>query len=345
VKWRTTVGEGSSSPILSGDRVFMLSEPGVLSCLSAADGKMRWTARITEDLPPEILGNMHEPPGTKERARATPATDGVNVYAALGNGVVACYSLEGRRVWVQYVEPAQLTYGPSASPVLVGGTLLVDSSRLRALEAATGRSLWKAGEGDPHYGTPALLSLGGTLFAVTSKGAVIRVSDGVVLANQIARGLGGDQAPSPIVHEDVAYFAYRRTSAVKLSFVDGRIRGEKLWEQELPGDVISSPVLKDGRIFVIPYDFPVCLVLEAKTGRILLEKETDLAPNIYPSLSLAGNRLYVSNDKGDTVVLEATAEGKVIRRNQLPEGSGASPAFSGSHLYLRGGGFLYCIGP
>src|SRR5262249_54475102 len=154
------------------------------------------------------------------------------------------YSLDGARRWVTRVPTPVLAYGPSASPVLIGDKLLVDSTQLTALEASTGKELWKADWSDPHYGTPAILSLGCTPVAVTAKGAVIRVSDGAVLARNIVSGAGGDQSPSPIVKDDVVYFTYRLCSAVKLSMSGGEVRAEKLWERELPGDVISSPVLE-----------------------------------------------------------------------------------------------------
>jgi outer membrane protein assembly factor BamB len=345
IKWKTSIGTGNSSPVISGDRVIVTSEPGVIVCVSRNDGKVLWKAALDADLPADLKGKVKEPAGTKERARPTPVTDGKDVYVSLCNGIVASYSLDGKRNWVQFVEPAVLTYGPGASPVLVGDKLLVDSPRLTALDAATGRQLWKAAEGEPHYGTPAIASLGGTLFAVTAKGSVIRISDGAVLAKNIAPALGGDQAPTPLMQGNVVTFAYKRCSAVKLSFAGGKIQVDKLWEQELPGDVISSPVLKDGMLFVVPSGSPEYRVLNAATGEVLLEKGLDLSSNLYPSLALAGKHLFLGNDKGDMIVLEATRESKELRHNALSEGSGASPVFSGPHLFLRGGEFLYCIGP
>jgi outer membrane protein assembly factor BamB len=258
-------------------------------------------------------------------------------------GFVASYTLEGAKTWSRFVEPPKLSYGPSASPVLVAGSLLVEGKRLTALEASTGRELWKAAEGEPHYGTPAVFSLDGTALAVTAKGTVARVSDGTVLAKSVAQGLGGDQSPTPVVQGGVVYFAYRRCSAVKLSWADGRIRSDVLWEQEMPGDVISSPILKDGLLFVLPSTTDY-RVLNAATGEVVLDKGVDLSPNLYPSLALAGKYLFLGNDKGDFVVIEASRQYKEVSQNGLPEGSGASPAFAGPHLFLRGGRILYCIG-
>ena len=71
----------------------------------------------------------------------------------------------------------------------------------------------------------------------------------------------------------------------------------------------------------------------------------DLSPNIYPSLALAGPYLYLGNDSGDWAVIDASRQYKEVAQNGLPGGSGASPVFAGSHLFLRGGAILYCIGP
>jgi hypothetical protein len=52
----------------------------------------------------------------------------------------------------------------------------------------------------------------------------------------------------------------------------------------------------------------------------------------------------VSSLTGDVVVLEATREAKVVAKNRIQEGSGASPVFSGRDLFLRDGERLLCIG-
>jgi outer membrane protein assembly factor BamB len=331
--------------VVTGDRILVLSEPGSLVCLSRGSGKVLWKAEVGADLPEEVKGRIRELPGQKERSRATPVTDGKTVFVALGTGVVAAYTIEGKRSWVVYVDPAPLSYGPSASPVLAGTMLLVDSTRLLALDVETGKTLWKAAGAEPHYGTPVLLTLEGTPLAVTPKGAVVRLSDGSVLARDLAAGLGGDQAPTPVVAGDTVYFAYHRCTAVKLGFKDGNIKAVKLWEEELPGDIIASPVVRDGLLFVVTSGSGDYRVLDITSGKSLLEKELDLGPSFFPSLALAGSLLYLGNDKGDMLVLEPSREFKTVGRNELPEGSGASPVFDGPNVFLRGGETLYCVGP
>jgi hypothetical protein len=112
----------------------------------------------------------------------------------------------------------------------------------------------------------------------------------------------------------------------------------------LPGDVVASPILHDGLLFVVPSDVPEYCVLDQRTGEIVLKKDLEVATSFTPSLALAGGHLFLSNDKGETLILEPSRKFTKLRHNELPEGSCASPVFSGSSIFLRGGEGLYRIG-
>ena len=81
------------------------------------------------------------------------------------------------------------------------------------------------------------------------------------------------------------------------------------------------------------------------SARVLATRELDLPEaNMYPSLTLAGGRLYVLNDQGDALVLEPGREYKELKRNRLADGNGGGPAIDGKCMYGRGAQHLYCIG-
>ena len=91
-------------------------------------------------------------------------------------------------------------------------------------------------------------------------------------------------------------------------------------------------------------------VIDAASGKTILAKTLALppagrtdGPNVYPSLCLAGKRLFLGNDAGETVLLEPDDRGTVAETNSLPHGSGGTPTFSGTRMYVRGGATLYCI--
>src|SRR5262249_27920752 len=107
---------------------------------------------------------------------ATPVTDGKHVYVLFGNGLAACYDLDGNRKWLRLIEPPTAAYGHGASPLLVKDRLLVHFSDLVALDVKDGSEAWRV-KLPPSHGTPMHVRIGETDVAIHPQGQVIRVSD------------------------------------------------------------------------------------------------------------------------------------------------------------------------
>lgn len=348
IRWKTQVGKGYSSPIVVAGKVFVTAEPDLLACLDAASGKVLWKAT-----------NSFADAGAAEKriksnagnTAATPTSDGERVWAVFASGIVACYDASGARQWLRYFDlPQELEFARSASPVLAGDKLLVMLGHLFALDARTGKLLWKAEEVKETYGTPAVARVGDTEVAITPSGYAVRLADGKVLASE----LGELKYATPLVHDGAVYFVGYNSRALQLSGVVGdRLETKELWTAELEGDFFSSPVLHDGLLYTVN-DFGVLYVLDAKTGKTVAEKELEipcasgkpgvLPAHIYPSLVLAGKHLFVSNDIGTCLVIEPGREPKPVGKNSLPEGAPGTPVFAGKHIFIRGGEDLYCTG-
>src|SRR6185312_10937409 len=129
--------------------------------------------------------------------------------------------------------------------------------------------------------------------------------------------------------------------AVKLTLDRDVVKPELLWQQNTAEPAFGSPVLKDGLLYACGKGANYT-ILDAKTGAKVLEKALELPPangtveehdkaTVYPSVTLAGPALFLSNDYGDTFVLAAQKDYKELARNTLPEGSGASPVFVGAN--------------
>ena len=84
-------------------------------------------------------------------------------------------------------------------------------------------------------------------------------------------------------------------------------------------------------------------MLEADTGKMVYEENLKMGGSTYPSISLAGNRVYVSSDNGATVVVEPGREYKELARSKL-EPFRSSLVFEGKRVYIRTEKNLYCIG-
>ncbi len=351
ILWTTKIGPNKySSPVVAGRRIFLVADPDLLFCVDAADGTILWQrSNGFADLPDKVEGKL--PRGDTGNTTPTPVSDGRFVYAVFGTGIVACYDLKGERQWIQHhnLNPAT-EYGRAASPVLVDGKLLVTLSYLIALDAGTGRPVWKNKAVMEQYGTPIPARIWGVDVAVMASGQVVRVSDGALLATD----LGGLRYASPIVQDGTVYLIQAGSSAQRFSAVaTNQWQATKVWEQELEGNFYASAVWDQGLIYVISNE-GMFSILDSKDGKILASRELDIPSansrpgiadgNLYPSLALAGNHLFVLNDQGDTLVLEPCRQYKELRRNRLPAGHGSAPAFDGTRIYLRGGQSLYCIG-
>lgn len=289
--------------------------------------------------PGKGIGGYHPTGGYSS---PTPVTDGRHVYVIFGNGLVACYDLEGNRKWLKLIEHPTVTYGHGSSPLLVNDKLLVHFADLVALNTHDGSEVWRT-KIAPSHGTPMHARLGEVDVAILPSGNVVRISDGSLLT----KGLGTAGPNSPLVQEGKVFFAA------------GQVRGYTLpTSNEIPavwpplwkptnikggGYWFPSPVLHDELIYAMSAN-SILNVVDAATGGIVYEKRLDFGGGqSYPSITLAGNRLFVSSDNGTTIVLEPGREYKELARNSL-ETFRSSLVCEGKRIYVRTTKGLWCIG-
>ena len=104
-----------------------------------------------------------------------------------------------------------------------------------------------------------------------------------------------------------------------------------------------SPILQDELIYGMNAS-SIFSVVDATTGQVVSERRLDFGGGrSYPSITLAGNRLFVSSDNGTTIVLEPGREYKELARNSL-ETFRSSLVFEGKRMYVRTTKGLWCIG-
>jgi outer membrane protein assembly factor BamB len=272
----------------------------------------------------------------------TPVTNGKNVFVAFGNGLVACFDLEGNRKWLKLIEHSNAAFAHSGSPILVGDKLLIHFTDLVALDTKTGNELWRLKHPTSH-GTPLATRVGDVDVVLTPRGAMVRAQDGKILAN----GLGSCGANSPVLHDGIVYYVRGAAQAVRLpkSVPEPVKKLPALWKGNVKGGGgywFSSPVVHKGLLYAAS-DQGTLTVLDALTGEEVYTKRLNLRGSTYPSISLAGDRVYVSSDGGATVVLQPGREYKELARNQL-EPFRSSLVFDGKRVYVRTAKHLYCIG-
>lgn len=347
VRWSAVVGRSYSSPILTDKCVLVTSEPGLVICLDRKDGKELWRSKVAPaDLAdPAARASAEEyKPKDTGMAAATPVTDGSNVYAVFASGIVRAFDLGGAPKWTAYIDAKQNTaYGRSASPLLTAGRLIVHMTHLYAFDPATGKQLWVNSEARCAYGTPVALRSGGVDLVVTPAGDVIQAQDGKGVNSQI----GNSSNSSPLVQDGLVYFGEKDVRAIKLG---ADFKDESVWNGEIAGEVFGSPLFHAGILFTVSGKGELFAFDAGKKGAAepvidarALFGEPGAEPVAYSSLTLAGRYFFLTSNQGEVVVLEATKEARPVAKNKLKDGSGSSPVFSGTEMYLRDGERLYCI--
>lgn len=289
------------------------------------------------------LAVRYTQPGTHGYAgysTPTPVTNGKEIFVAFGNGLVAAYDLQGTRKWLKLIEHSNAGYAHAGSPVLAGGKLIVHFTDLVALDPKTGDEAWRLKRSTSH-GTCLTTRVDDVDVILTPNGGMVRASDGKLLADRLA----SCGANSPVLLGGILYSVRGPAQAVRVpESLPAPMKIEPLWKANVKGGGywFSSPVVHDGLMYAVN-DQGILTVLEAATGKLVYEERLNHEGTTYPSLSVAGNRIYASSDKGVTVVLQPGREYKELARNQL-EPFRSSLVFEGKRVYIRTLKHLWCIG-
>ncbi len=214
IRWQADLpGLGVSSPIIHGDRVFVVTAVSVtgddefriglygdvapvenesehefaLRALDLATGEPRWTTRLHRGVP----GTRRHTKSSQ--ANATPVTDGERIVTVLGSvGLLLAHDLDGNLLWERdvgvlnsgwFYDPA-FAWGHASSPVMHGDTviLLADihgDAFIGAFDLETGEPVWRTGRNEVStFSTPLVHDAGGTPEVVVN-GTVIAGYDAV----------------------------------------------------------------------------------------------------------------------------------------------------------------------
>jgi len=214
LRWRVPMESGHSTPALCAEKIFLTTyraEEQELAtiALDARSGKELWK----KIAPSTRIETYHRATGNP--AAATPACDGERVYVFFGSFGLLCYDLDGREVWRQSMGPFQDEFGASSSPVLIDNKVILNedhdlNSFLLALDARSGRTVWKAARPDAvrSYATPALWSRNGRQELLVA-GALELDSYDPSSGEKLwwVRGLARIVIPVPAIAGDMVYTA------------------------------------------------------------------------------------------------------------------------------------------
>jgi outer membrane protein assembly factor BamB len=117
------------------------------------------------------------------------------------------------------------------------------------------------------------------------------------------------------------------------------------WYHEFGGPYNPSPIAYGDYLYVL-YDRGTVSCYDARTGRVVYEKQqlADDARAFTASPWANDGKLFFLSEDGDTFVVQAGPEFKVLARNPLNEMSMATPAALRGNILIRTLTKLYRIG-
>ena len=376
-------GRGHSSPIVVEDLIFLTSAisgeqvPGhgaivhflgseeflhpdslgadqrldvLLLALDRRNGALRWRREVRAGALP--YDNRHR---IGSFANPTPASDGERVVAWFGTQGLYAFTLEGDLLWSQdFGGVGTLGMGVATSPVLVAAAGLVvvqsdveegDGSFIAALDIATGGIRWRAERRQRvGWATPAVVQ------SADGVATVVALGTGEIVAYRAdngeerwrVEGLGGNAVPSPVASGNGLVFAvtgYPRKNILALDLADGSLR----WSYRKGQGYVPSPIFHRGVLYLVS-DGGILTALDGKNGEVIYEGgRMPLPSRFFSSPVVAGERIYLTSEDGDTHVIRPGPQFEVLATNSLDEPVMASPAVVDGTLYLRGAEHLYAI--
>ena len=366
LKWKVEIpGQGSGSPVIWGNQVFVTSAISVGSggrlpklsfqifCFDREKGTLLWNKTAVESTPHE---GTHK---TNSYASASTCTDGDRVYAHFGSRGLFCYDMKGELLWSRTdfgKMKTRASFGEGSSPTLADDKIIVPwdhegASALYALDKKNGETLWKIGRDEPTcWATPLIVDASGKKQVIMNgqnNACAYNLEDGVELWRC------GGQTERPVASAVFADGIAHIGSGFRGSFMGafrltgtGDIEGSEnvVWTTDDDTPDIASPLLSDGRIYFYKGKTGILTCLDAATGKVNFGPER--IPRIsstYASPMAAGGHVYLTDRGGSITVIKDAGTLEVVATNSLGEGIDATPAPVGSDLFIRGSKHLFCI--
>ncbi len=366
-RWRTGIGFGFSSPVVAKGQVIVhdlvLNRPTSqerVQCFDVSSGRLQWS-QSCDVVSPEWAFT----PGQETGPNATPVVDGDRVYTLGWHGHLHCINThDGTVVWKRALSSdypgAELRTTPS--PLIIDGLLILaiggkPGASVVALEAKTGREVWRSLDEGIGYSSPVVITHGGVRQLIIwtpesiaslspASGAVLWRRPMVIPADMVVSTpvfdrdrllvgglmfhLGKDNQEPILVWPDDPKPTRRVLSVTSTAFLNG----DQVYSARLNGEFVC---------------------LDARDGNPLWSTNsvTDLKPGATVHITPAGESVLLFNDRGELILARLSPGGYrelartfvVTPRNPFAgrNVAWAPPAFADGCVFARTGSELVCV--
>lgn len=324
----------AAAPVIGNGTLYVMDTQGQLSAFNAQTGSQLWkkSFSVSGDGSSSVFGG-----GVSYDSGKLFVTTGVGEVAALD-------AASGNQLWT--IKPA----GPlRGAPTIGFGAVYVmtQDNQIFALDVETGKSLWNESGSTSQsgvFGVAAPAAAQGTVIAGYSSGELVayRYENGRQLwSDALARtsistevGSLTDVDADPIIDNGRVYALGQggRMAAYEL------VTGQRIWELNLAG--ISTPALAGDWIFTLD-DHAEILAIQRATGKVrwltqltrYKSAKKRKGPFFWVGPVLAGNKLWVANNRGDLGWVDPTT-GAYTQYADLSSGVSLEPVVANNTLYV-----------
>lgn len=322
-----------SSPLVEGDHVYYVSNRCELVCLDAkGDGKggakLLWKFDMMEEVGSQPHNMANSSPAAHEDLLFVGTSNGqdeshVHVPSPRAPSIIAVSKSTQKLVWEDNSVGEKILHGQWSAPAVakIGDVVQVVHPQgdgwVRGYEALTGKKLWEF-DTNPKD-------------SVWPKTRNETISTPVVVDNVVYVANGQD----PEHGEGVGH----------LYAIDGTKRGDitdsgRIWHY---GDIrrsISTGAVYNGMVFYADFSgFLHCL--DAKTGKPYWTH--DLLAAIWGSAMVVDGKVYLGDEDGDVVVLEAAKEKKLLGEFNLGTSIYSTPVPANGMLFIMSRNQLFAL--
>ena len=323
-------------------------------------GKVRWEREVGSAPPGKAkhLKNTY--------ASETAVTDGERVYFYFGNLGLFAFDFNGKQLWSKPIGPLKTrnNWGTGASPVLHRDRLYIvndndEQSFIAAYDARTGNEVWRVNRAEgTNWATPFVWENSVRTEIVTSGSDLVRSYD--LSGKQLweLKGMSTISVTTPFASHGMlmlnsGYVADPNRPAYAIrpgASGDISLKGDETsnayiaWALKTGAPYQPSPIVVGDTYYTV-MDRGFFTAHDVRTGKEIYPRQrisTDPAAFVASPWSYGGKIFAISED-GETYVIQAGPEYKLLGRNSLGEMTLASPAVAHGSVLIRTMSNLYRI--
>ena len=374
LKWRVAVGPGYSGPTVADGKVYLTDRPDPQTdkervlCFDAGTGASVWSYSYDCS-----YQSVQYPSGPRA---SVVISDGM-AYSLGSMGHLCVFNASsGKLLWKKDLNAEYNIRMPiwsiAATPLVRGGIIFLhiggkDNACVLALNAETGKELWRNLDDKASYSAPVMIRRDGKdiliVWTANNLAALDPVSGKVhwKIPFTVQMGMG---ISTPVVHGDYIFVSAFYSGALLAKIDSKGLNAEKVWlragESENRTDalhcVINTAVIKDGFIYGID-SYGEMRCIELKTGNRVWENLSAVKKDRWANIHFIthGDNTWMFNEHGELLITKLSPEGfREISRSKLIEpttgqlnrrGTGVTwshPAFAGKYVFARNDKELVC---